>query len=317
VRSGMKTTRRLAFEREVQAASDFLRQRRHTDAFRALERAHVLGQDEVITHVRTHVLMLRIEAGRGNMLAALGQAARIILGAIGSAIGVIPLGNTGGTNVSMFNSIPIAPDLVADMRGDVAHERSATRVGTPVRSLLTRAIAFIGSVALGAVLYAYAPELLRTSSTQAPMNFVPVSERIHTSGQPSPSQLSGLHEKGYELVVNLAPPTSAGSVAEEGMLVAQAGATYVNIPVDWHAPRYEDFVLFSDLLDRAGPRRTLVHCQINKRASLFTFLYRVVREGANPDAAYANVTAIWAPDEQWANFAREVLKRHGIEFDPY
>jgi protein tyrosine phosphatase (PTP) superfamily phosphohydrolase (DUF442 family) len=190
-------------------------------------------------------------------------------------------------------------------------------VTTKRRLALAYAGVLLAGIALGAVLYAYAPELLRTASTEAPMNFVAVSERIHTAGQPSAAQLGGLRGKGYDLVVNLAPPTSAGSIADEGLRVAQTGAAYVNIPVDWRAPRYEDFLLFSDLLDRAGERRTLVHCQINKRASLFTFLYRVVRQGVNPDAAYADVTAIWAPDEHWKDFARGVLKRHGVDFEPY
>ena len=190
-------------------------------------------------------------------------------------------------------------------------------VKTTRREVLALAAVLLVGVALGAVLYAYAPELIRTRSTEAPMNFVAVSERIHTAGQPSAAQLAGLRAKGYELVVNLAPPTTAGSIADEGLLVGETGATYVNIPVDWHSPRYEDFVLFSDLLDRAGERRALVHCQINKRASLFTFLYRVVRQGVNADAAYANVTAMWAPDDHWKDFARSVLKRHGIEFEPY
>ena len=92
---------------------------------------------------------------------------------------------------------------------------------------------------------------------------------------------------------------------------------YVNIPVDWHRPTYDDFAIFSDILGHAGTRRVFVHCQINRRASVFTFLYRVVHEGVSPDAAYENVTAVWAPDAQWKDFARLVLKRHKIEFEPY
>ena len=81
-------------------------------------------------------------------------------------------------------------------------------------------------IALGAVLYAYAPEFLRTASTEPPANFVAVSERIHTSGQPSAAQLGGLKDKGYGLVVNLAPPTTSGSISDEGMLVARTGISY-------------------------------------------------------------------------------------------
>ncbi|HEX2831055.1 MAG TPA: hypothetical protein VHP37_32270 [Burkholderiales bacterium] len=92
---------------------------------------------------------------------------------------------------------------------------------------------------------------------------------------------------------------------------------YVNIPVDWHSPRYEDFELFSRILKSAETRHVFVHCQIDKRASLFTFLYSVIHEGAPPDAAYQNVTAVWIPDAQWKAFAVETLKRHNIEYEVY
>jgi protein tyrosine phosphatase (PTP) superfamily phosphohydrolase (DUF442 family) len=314
----MKPPQRIAFDHELAIASKLMRHGRRSEAFRALERAHVLGQDYVVPHVLAHFFMLRVEMQRRNVLAMLGQALRIVLGAVGSAVGIVPRGNTGGTNVSMFKNMPIEPDVAALMAPDAAAAAPRAQPGPGiVRRTLVPGLVLLVGIALGAALYAYAPELLRTSSTEAPMNFVAVSGRIHTSGQPSAAQLGGLHARGYELVVNLAPPTSAGSIADEGMRVAQTGTVYINIPVDWHAPRYDDFLLFSDILDRAGHRQALVHCQINKRASLFTFLYRVVREGVSPDLAYESVTAIWAPDEHWKDFARLVLKRHNIDFEPY
>jgi protein tyrosine phosphatase (PTP) superfamily phosphohydrolase (DUF442 family) len=167
------------------------------------------------------------------------------------------------------------------------------------------------------VLHAYAPELLRTASTEPPRNFVAASDRLHTSGQPSAAQLGALSDKGYALVINLAPPTSFGSLPNEGMLVGRSGMSYVNIPVDFHAPRPEDFALFSKILNHAGTRRVLIHCQLNLRASMFTFLYRVVHEGVDPDIAYDGVTAVWTPDERWKEFARVVLRRHDIAFEPY
>ncbi len=101
------------------------------------------------------------------------------------------------------------------------------------------------------------------------------------------------------------------------MLVARTGISYLNIPVDWHSPRYEDFELFSNVLRQSGSMRVLVHCQVNKRASVFTFLFRVVHDGAAPDRAWENVSAVWVPDEHWKDFARTVLKRHKIEYDPF
>lgn len=80
-------------------------------AFRHLECAHVLGQRAVVPHIRTHWFMLKIGWRRGLPSEMFGQAMRIVLGALGSAIGVVPTGNTGGTNISIFQRLPIAPDI--------------------------------------------------------------------------------------------------------------------------------------------------------------------------------------------------------------
>jgi hypothetical protein len=100
-----------AFEREMAEAQRLYRTGRLDQAFNHLETAHVLGQRHVMTHVRTHWLMLKIGLRRRSVPEVFGQAARIILGALGSAVGVVPIGNTGGTDISMFKRLPIAPDI--------------------------------------------------------------------------------------------------------------------------------------------------------------------------------------------------------------
>lgn len=40
-----------------------------------------------------------------------GQFLRIVLGALGSAFGIVPVGNTGGTNINMFKRLPIDPGV--------------------------------------------------------------------------------------------------------------------------------------------------------------------------------------------------------------
>jgi protein tyrosine phosphatase (PTP) superfamily phosphohydrolase (DUF442 family) len=145
-------------------------------------------------------------------------------------------------------------------------------------------------------------------------NYVVATERLHTSGQPNAAALATLAGQGFELVVNLAPPGNQGAVAEEGKLVAEDGPTYVNIPVNWQQPTYEDFALFSAVMNGARDRKTLVHCQLNMRASAFTFLYRVVHEGVAPEEALKALQAVWIPRDQWAAFTADVLKRHEIDF---
>jgi protein tyrosine phosphatase (PTP) superfamily phosphohydrolase (DUF442 family) len=147
------------------------------------------------------------------------------------------------------------------------------------------------------------------------VNYVTATERLHTAGQPDAATLATLAEQGFELVVNLAPPSSSGAVADEGKLVAEDGPTYVNIPVVWQKPRYEDFELFSAVMNGARDRKVLVHCQLNMRASAFTFLYRVIHEQTAPEEAMKALSAVWIPRDQWATFTADVLARHKIAFE--
>jgi protein tyrosine phosphatase (PTP) superfamily phosphohydrolase (DUF442 family) len=177
--------------------------------------------------------------------------------------------------------------------------------------------AVCAAVMFGTALCVHAADAPRSENNSAPANFVAVNERIHTSGQPTQAQLATLQSKGYGFIINLATPASAGAIPEEGSLIARTGISYLNIPVDFKNPTYDDFELFSNILKQAGSRRVLVHCQVNKRASVFAFLYRVVHERVAPDDAWKNVDSVWEPEPQWNSFIRLVLKRHNIAFDPF
>ena len=148
-------------------------------------------------------------------------------------------------------------------------------------------------------------------------NFVKISERIDTSGQPVLESLKNIAERNYDLVINLAPSLSNGSILQEGGLISQTGASYVNIPVDWDNPTDKDFEFFSQVLSSSTHKKVLVHCQINMRASLFTFLYRVVIEKIDAEKAYEKLTEVWKPSDQWLTFAQMILKKHKIDFTFY
>lgn len=107
----MNTALKNAFDAAMAAAIHAYRQGRFARAFRHLETAHVLGQRHVLPHVVTHWWMLKIGLKRRASGEVSGQAARIVLGALGSAIGVVPSGNTGGTDIGMFKRLPVAPEL--------------------------------------------------------------------------------------------------------------------------------------------------------------------------------------------------------------
>ena len=146
------------------------------------------------------------------------------------------------------------------------------------------------------------------------LNYVVASDWLHTAGQPDSEQLAALSDQGFDLVINLATPTSPNTIPDEGGLVTQGGAAYVNIPVDWRTPTYDDFQFFSGILNQSTHDRVLVHCMLNYRASLFTFLYRTVHQRVAPEEAYEAVAAIWEPEDQWAQFGQMVLNRHDIDY---
>jgi hypothetical protein len=66
--------------------------------------------------------MLKVALHRREPVAAFGQVARIVLGALGSALGSVP-GNTGGSNMSIFERMPIDAELWNIMQERSAPER--------------------------------------------------------------------------------------------------------------------------------------------------------------------------------------------------
>lgn len=168
---------------------------------------------------------------------------------------------------------------------------------------------------LHAVCFALAPIVSFAQQEALALNHIIIDERLHTSGQPEAAVLEKLAAEGFDTVVNLAPATVSGAVADESRLLEVTGVRYINIPVEFRNPTYEDFERFSDALERARAGKVLVHCQVNARASTFTFLYRVVHENAPAAEAYALVKQAWTPNEQWLLFAEDVLARHGIDLE--
>jgi len=107
----MNAVQGAAFNNEIALARQFIAKGELAAGFPHLERAHVIGQGFVLPHVLSHWLMLGVELRRGQVMAAAGQAVRIVLGMLGSAVGVVPVGNTGGTDISMFKRMPVDPRL--------------------------------------------------------------------------------------------------------------------------------------------------------------------------------------------------------------
>ncbi len=79
--------------------------------FAHLERAHVLGQASTREHVRVHWAMFMWGLRNHQLKEVFGQLLRILGAATKTWIGLVPSGNTGGSNVSPFKRLPIPRDL--------------------------------------------------------------------------------------------------------------------------------------------------------------------------------------------------------------
>ncbi|MBX3720737.1 MAG: DUF3703 domain-containing protein [Turneriella sp.] len=105
-----------AFTEEMQKAKSDFASGNFKSCFRHLERAHVLGQRNVIPHTVNHWWMLKVGFKLGDTREIWGQIIRILVAGIGSILGKAPIGNTGGANVGILKPMPIPEDLAAILR---------------------------------------------------------------------------------------------------------------------------------------------------------------------------------------------------------
>lgn len=143
-------------------------------------------------------------------------------------------------------------------------------------------------------------------------NYREYSATLSSSGQPTASQLKSAKAAGFERVVFLAFSDSDGSISNEDRIVEDLGMEYMHVPVDWEAPRSRDFNAFAAAMQSAPKMKTLVHCQVNFRASTFSFLYRVLYQDVPLGEAKDALNSVWVPNETWRGLIFEVLEEHGV-----
>ncbi|MDG6098763.1 DUF3703 domain-containing protein [Alteromonas sp. ZYF713] len=94
---------------EITLANELESAGKLSESFHHLENAHVLGQESTWWHVKVHVLMFLWAIRQRDIKECIGQIVRIFGAATKTAIGLVPAGNTGGSNISPFKKLPISP----------------------------------------------------------------------------------------------------------------------------------------------------------------------------------------------------------------
>ena len=138
-------------------------------------------------------------------------------------------------------------------------------------------------------------------------NFLPLSDKLLSSGMPTDGQVDELAKDGVNLVINLAPFDPQQDLHDEGDRVHAAGMDYLNIPVEWHAPTRANLDAFMQAMESNRDRKVLVHCRANYRATGFIALYRVLKLGWKPEEAFQDLRRIWNPEDYpvWSKFLAE------------
>lgn len=99
-----------AFYEEVQNGKKYLKENDYSKAFYHFENAHILGQKHLLRHTKSHIWMFYVGIKMLNFKEVFGQLFRIVASVLFTLIWV-PKGNTGGSNISAIQRLPIRKEL--------------------------------------------------------------------------------------------------------------------------------------------------------------------------------------------------------------
>ncbi len=147
------------------------------------------------------------------------------------------------------------------------------------------------------------------------INFRQYSPVFASSGQPSREQFETIAENGFERIVYIAFTNNGNALADADQVIKGLGMEYMQVPVSFDNPLPDDFYAFSDSMQRNTGKKTLLHCQINARATAFSFLYRVIYEDVPVSVAKADMNTVWQPNEVWRDFIFNVMAENSVSPD--
>ncbi|MBD2691521.1 protein tyrosine phosphatase family protein [Anabaena catenula FACHB-362] len=141
-------------------------------------------------------------------------------------------------------------------------------------------------------------------------NFLQISNLIATSGQPTIEQFTAIKQAGYQLIINLALPTSPNALPDEEEIVEDQGMKYINIPVVWENPTIENVTEFFSIMEANANQKIFVHCIANKRVSAFMYLYHRLCKGSSDAEAKIALHQVWLPNQIWHDFIKQVMENY-------
>ena len=133
-------------------------------------------------------------------------------------------------------------------------------------------------------------------------NYLQISDRIVSSGQPEEHQFKSIAKANFEVIINLAMPNSENAIPEEGNIVTAHRMTYVHIPVPFDAPTIDHLRKFLKVMTAFSDHKVWAHCVVNYRVSAFLYHYQLIAQGATEEQARKVILPSWQPNEVWQRF---------------
>jgi protein tyrosine phosphatase (PTP) superfamily phosphohydrolase (DUF442 family) len=133
-------------------------------------------------------------------------------------------------------------------------------------------------------------------------NYLEISPKLSSSGQPASKDFELIAEHGYQVVINLSMPDSKSALTNEGYLVTLTGMTYIHIPVAFDAPELSHLIAFFDAMEAFSAKKVWVHCALNYRASAFLYLYSRLLKRKSKEDSEKYIYPHWEPNDTWSGF---------------
>ncbi len=140
------------------------------------------------------------------------------------------------------------------------------------------------------------------------LNYIKVNELIYTSGQPKIEELELIANEGFEVVINLAMPTTSNALENEDIIVASLNMTYIHIPVDFENPKVSDLKLFLNILQALGANKVWIHCAKNYRVSAFMYVYHKYILHTPFEEIDLSIFEKWQPSLAWQELMKIQLE---------
>jgi protein tyrosine phosphatase (PTP) superfamily phosphohydrolase (DUF442 family) len=138
-------------------------------------------------------------------------------------------------------------------------------------------------------------------------NYVELSSHIGTGGQPDPTGLQQLAEKGYQSIINIRTSGEEFDLVGEEKQALQLGLRYYVVPFGGQEGQA---LAFNTLLSALKGEKVFIHCGSGNRVGALLMVYFALEEGMPVDKAEQEARKAGLRSTQLLEFSKQVIDSH-------